>query len=65
MISEEEFQKAGNKTDEEISQQDLLNLIKSCVRIARGLKSSRNTAQVITNLENAEDKLARVMRGDA
>ena len=45
-------------------QQLLLGKIIECIESARKIPMNRNMALVITNLENAEDKLRRVVRGD-
>lgn len=67
MLSEAEFEAAGNKpelTEDQIIQQNLADLIRSTLRIAKGIKPSRNMSLVITNLENAQDKLDRAIRGE-
>lgn len=67
-MNQEEFNEALNKpmpSDEEITLNDLFGLLKSTLRIAKSIKPSRNMSLVITNLENAEDKLNRVIQGES
>lgn len=46
-----------------LAQRELKDLIKECIRQASELPRGRNISMVITNLENAEDKLNRIIEG--